>query len=112
MRNLGPVAAFVAIGSMWVRAQWHYRASFTILAIGSFVLTGLDFVGIAILFHTARDLGGFSLREVAFLYGGSGLGIALADFLAWGGGVGALGVGAGQIRVGAVVALTHGRVRR
>ncbi len=34
------------------------------------------------------------------------------DFLAWGGGVGALGVGAGRIRVGAVVALTHGRVRR
>ena len=34
------------------------------------------------------------------------------DFLAWGGGVGARGVGAGRIRVGAVVALTHGRVRR
>lgn len=58
-----------------------YPASFWMMAIGSFLMTGLDFAGIWILFHTVDDLGGFSLTEVAFLYGATGLGIAFADML-------------------------------
>ena len=48
------------------------------LVVGGFLITGLDFVGIWILFQNVDDLGGFTLHEVAFLYGGSGLGFAVA----------------------------------
>lgn len=77
-----PLAAargYVLIARMWVRASMAYRASFWMIAAGSFFLTGLDFVGIWIMFQTVDEMGGFSLREVAFLYGATGLGIAFAD---------------------------------
>ncbi|MSZ76561.1 MAG: transporter [Actinobacteria bacterium] len=56
-----------------------YRASWWMLTIGGFLITGIDFVGIWILFHNVDALGGFTLQEVAFLYGGSGVAMALAD---------------------------------
>ncbi len=43
------------------------------------MIGGLDFVGIWILFHSIDAMGGFSLTEVGFLYGATGLGLALAD---------------------------------
>jgi ABC-2 type transport system permease protein len=49
------------------------------LMTGSFLITGIDFIGVLILFANVDDLGGFDLHEVAFLYGSSGLGIAVAD---------------------------------
>ena len=67
------------IAAMWVRASMAYRASFWMIAVGSFFLTGLDFVGIWIMFQTVDRMGGFSLAEVGFLYGATGLGIAIAD---------------------------------
>lgn len=72
---------FARIARLWARASLAYPASFWMLAVSSFLTTGLDFVGIAILFHNVDALGGFGLREVAFLYGATGLGIAAADFL-------------------------------
>ena len=33
------------------------------------------------MFHTIDDLGGFTLTEIALLYGASGLGIGVADLL-------------------------------
>jgi ABC-2 type transport system permease protein len=41
----------------------------------------LDFVGLALMFHSVPVLGGFGLREVALLYGASGIGIGVADLL-------------------------------
>jgi len=70
---------YVIVAGAWVRATMAYRASFWMIAVASFFLTGLDFVGIWIMFRTVDEMGDFSLREVAFLYGASGLGIALAD---------------------------------
>lgn len=69
------------IAAMWVRASMAYRASFWMIAVGSFFLTGLDFLGIWIMFQTVDEMGGFSLSEVAFLYGATGLGIAIADMV-------------------------------
>ncbi|GEP38334.1 transporter [Nocardioides psychrotolerans] len=71
--------AYYRIGSLWVRASMAYPASFWMMAVGSFLMTGLDFVGIWILFGNVDDLGGFSLTEIGFLYGATGLGIAFAD---------------------------------
>lgn len=73
------VTGYRDIAAMWVRASMAYRASFTMMAISNFVVGGLDFVGIWILFHTIDTLGGFGLAEIAFLYGASGLGLAFAD---------------------------------
>ncbi len=46
-----------------------YRASFWMMAISGFVIGGLDFVGIWIMFSAVDSLGGFDLVEIAFLYG-------------------------------------------
>jgi ABC-2 type transport system permease protein len=67
------------IAIMWTRASMAYRASFWMMAISSFVIGGLDFVGIWIMFSAVDSLGGFGLAEIAFLYGATGLGLAIAD---------------------------------
>ncbi len=58
-----------------------YRTSFTIMTVAQFVVCGLDFVAIVIMFGSIDALGGFSLAEVAFLYGGAGLCLGMADLL-------------------------------
>ncbi|PVG84048.1 transporter [Nocardioides gansuensis] len=51
------------------------------LVVGSMLINGLDFVGLWIMFANIDHLGGFGLREVALLYGASGIGIGIADTL-------------------------------
>jgi ABC-2 type transport system permease protein len=72
---------YLDIAWLWVRAAWAYPASFLMLAVGNGLITGLDFVGLWIMFSHLDDLGGFSLGEVAFLYGASSLGLGIADTL-------------------------------
>jgi len=66
---------------MWVRSSLAYPLSFWILAASSALITSLDFVGLALMFHSVPTLGGFGLREIALLYGASGIGIGVADLL-------------------------------
>ena len=75
------LARYGQITRMWVRASRAYPLSFWMLMSGSFLLTGIDFVGVWILFANVDELGGLGFHEVAFLYGSSGLGIAVADLL-------------------------------
>jgi ABC-2 type transport system permease protein len=75
----GPVRSYVDIATLWVRAAWAYPTSFLMLVLGSLLITGLDFVGIWVMFASIDTLGGFGLREVALLYGATGVGIGLAD---------------------------------
>lgn len=72
---------YLDIAWLWVRAAWAYPASFIMLAIGNGLITGLDFVGLWIMFSHLDDLAGFSLPEVAFLYGAGSLGLGIADTL-------------------------------
>jgi ABC-2 type transport system permease protein len=72
-------AGYRDIAVMWVRASMAYPASFWMMAASAFVIGGLDFVGIWIMFSTVDSLGGFGLAEIAFLYGATGLGLAVAD---------------------------------
>jgi ABC-2 type transport system permease protein len=69
------------IATMWVRASMAYPVSFWMLTICGGLITGLDFVGIWIMFSTVDRLGGFGLEEIAFLYGATGLGIGIADLV-------------------------------
>ncbi|MFJ9471867.1 ABC transporter permease [Streptomyces caniferus] len=66
---------------MWVRSALAYRASFLMMAFGNFAANALDFVAIMLMFSRIDALGGFSLPEVAFLYGTSGVSLGLADLL-------------------------------
>ncbi|MCW2879873.1 MAG: hypothetical protein JWQ95_3973 [Sphaerisporangium sp.] len=65
----------------WIRAAAQYPLSMAMLTIGSFVVTGLDIAVILIIFSHTGSLGGFTLPEVMFLYGTSGVSFAVADML-------------------------------
>ena len=71
--------AYRMIAAMWIRSTMAYRASFAMTLCGNFVLTGLDFAAILLMFSQVDRLGGYSLPEVAFLYGLGGTAFGLAD---------------------------------
>ncbi|WP_426244489.1 ABC transporter permease [Nocardioides sp. LHG3406-4] len=70
---------YLWIALMWIRAARAYPASFWTMTVASALITALDFVGIAIMFATIDTLGDFGLREIALLYGASGVALGLAD---------------------------------
>lgn len=62
-----------------IRSDLQYRASLALFTVGTLVITGLDFVAIAVLFVQVPTLAGWSLAEVSFLYGTAGVSFGLAD---------------------------------
>ncbi len=73
--------AYLLLARMWIRVSMSYRGSFVLLTVGQFLISGLDFVAVLIMFTNVDALGGFSLEEIAFLYGGSVLCLGFADLL-------------------------------
>jgi ABC-2 type transport system permease protein len=73
--------AYRLIVGMWVRSTMAYRVSFVFTALGNFAVTGLDFLTILLMFSHITVLGGFTLPEVAFLYGSSTTAFGLADLI-------------------------------
>ncbi|WP_437023214.1 ABC transporter permease [Streptomyces sp. enrichment culture] len=71
--------AYRLVAGMWIRSTMAYRASFVMTAAVSFVVTGLDFAAILLMFSRVDALGGWSLPEIAFLYGLSAVAFGLAD---------------------------------
>ncbi|MFG2514283.1 MULTISPECIES: ABC transporter permease [Streptomyces] len=66
---------------MWVRSGMTYRTSFVFTVFGNLLMTGLDFVGILLMFTQVDSLGGWSLPEIAMLYGLSVTSFGIADML-------------------------------
>ena len=64
-----------------IRAQLQYRVSFVLDLIATFLISFLDFLAVLILFHNVPRLAGWSVHEVAFLYGISSIAFALAELL-------------------------------
>jgi ABC-2 type transport system permease protein len=62
-----------------VRAQLQYRRSFLLQIAGSFLLTFGDFLAIWVIFTHLPRLDGWSLGEVALLYGMSATSFSLTD---------------------------------
>ena len=62
-----------------VRSQTQYRLSFALSLVGTFLFTFLDFVAVLVIFHHLPQFGGWSLGEVAFLYGSSYMTFKAAD---------------------------------
>ncbi|MFD7434166.1 ABC transporter permease [Streptomyces sp. NPDC059861] len=83
VRQAGRVAdglrAYGLIVAMWIKSTMAYRASFVMTTVGNFVATGLDFVAILLMFSRVDELGGWTLPEIAFLYGLTGVAFGLAD---------------------------------
>jgi ABC-2 type transport system permease protein len=57
----------------------QYRASFIADFIGNLLITALDFAMVAILLTRFRAIGGWTLAEVAFLYGSASVSLSLAE---------------------------------
>lgn len=75
------VRAYGLIVAMWLRSTMAYRASFAMTAFGNFAATGFDFVAILLMFAHVDELGGYTLPEIALLYGASGTAFGLADLV-------------------------------
>jgi ABC-2 type transport system permease protein len=64
-----------------LRSQLQYRVSFTLDLAGTFVISFIDFLAVLVIFHNIPRLGGWSVHEVAFLYGASSISFATCDLL-------------------------------
>jgi ABC-2 type transport system permease protein len=69
---------FRLIGAQ-VRSEMQYRASFIAEFVGNLLVTGLDFAMLVILLNRFTAIGGWTLPEVAFLYGASAVSFSLAE---------------------------------
>ncbi|ATL28047.1 putative integral membrane transport protein [Streptomyces formicae] len=67
------------ISGMWIRSLMAYRVSFAMTALGNFAVTAFDFAAILLMFSQVDRLGGYSLAEIALLYGASGTAFGLSD---------------------------------
>ena len=52
----GHLRTYGQIAWLWIRAAWQYPTSFVLLAVGNGLITGLDFVGLWIMFAHLDDL--------------------------------------------------------
>jgi ABC-2 type transport system permease protein len=82
---------------MWIRSTLAYPVSFGLMAAGNALITALDFVAVLIMFSHIRAFGGFSLAEMALLYGTASMALGLADLL-----IGSVERIGGRIRSGEV----------
>lgn len=62
-----------------VRGQMQYRAAFLLQTVGHFLITGIEVVGLWALFDRFHGLAGWTLPEVALLYGMVNIAFALVD---------------------------------
>jgi ABC-2 type transport system permease protein len=75
------VAVYFRLVGARVRSQLQYRTSFALDVVGVFLVSFLDFAAILIIFQNISALGGWSVEEVALLYGISGLAFAITDMV-------------------------------
>ncbi|MGP4109873.1 ABC transporter permease [Streptomyces sp. 4N509B] len=73
--------AYVLIVGMWVRSTMTYRTSFALAAVSNALTSALDFAAVLIMFSQVDSLGGFTVGEVALLYGTASTSLGLADLL-------------------------------
>lgn len=65
-----------------IRSEMQYKVSFILRTLGSFAATFIDFAAIAVLFSRIPSLSGWSLPEVALLYGLASTCFAIAELFA------------------------------
>ncbi|MER6910631.1 ABC transporter permease [Streptomyces sp. NPDC000594] len=75
------IRAYGLIAAMWIRSTMTYRLSFVLMTFAAFAVTAFDFVAILLMFSHIDALGGYSLPEIAVLYGTVGTAFGLTDLL-------------------------------
>ncbi|HEY6038367.1 MAG TPA: ABC-2 family transporter protein, partial [Kofleriaceae bacterium] len=73
------LALYGRYAAISLRAQLVYRATFVMKTIGHLLVTGIEFFGIWALFSRFGTLGGWSLREVALIYGCADIAFAITN---------------------------------
>ncbi len=73
--------AYGMIAAMWIRSTMTYRTSFVLTTVANFAATAFDFVALLLMFSHVDALGGYSLGEIAFLYGAAGTAFGLSDLV-------------------------------
>jgi ABC-2 type transport system permease protein len=70
------------LASAYARSEMQYRVSFFLRMLGMFVVTIIDFAGIAVVLSRVPHLQGWTLYEVGLLYGMSAVCFSLAEMIA------------------------------
>jgi ABC-2 type transport system permease protein len=78
------VSLYLVLIRAQIGAQAQYRASFALQVGGHFVATFTDFIVVLLLFQRFPSIAGWTLGEVAFLYGLGGLAFGISDLLCGG----------------------------
>lgn len=94
------LAAYASISRLWIRSSLEYPVSFWTMTVAGLFSTGIDFVGIWVMFSHLSTYGGFGLREMGFLYATGQLTLGFADLAV--GNVERIGM---QIRLGRLDAM-------
>ena len=77
-----PLALYVRLIGAQLRGQMQYKVSFLLSLIGSFLACVVEFGVVIVLFSRISSLAGWSLAEIALLYGLSGTSFAVAEMFA------------------------------
>src|SRR5690349_7413899 len=64
-----------------IRAQMQYKLSFWLELLGFALVTGMEFVTIAILLARFNSIAGWTIDEVALLYGLTTIALSLAEMV-------------------------------
>jgi ABC-2 type transport system permease protein len=75
------LALYVRYIAIAIRAQLQYRAAFVLKLVGYLIATFVEFLGLWALFSRFGALAGWTLHDVALIYGAADVGFAIADGL-------------------------------
>ena len=81
---LADLTLYAVLARAQISAQLQYRGSFAVQAVGQFLATFADFIMLLLLFQQFPNIAGWSLGEVALLYGLGGLAFGISDLLCGG----------------------------
>jgi len=73
------MAAYRRLVGARMRADFQYRTSFVLFLVSQTLVSGLDLAVILVLFSRVQHLAGWSVAEVALLYGFAAFGFGIAD---------------------------------
>jgi ABC-2 type transport system permease protein len=79
MRILNDLYVYARFLEVSIKGQMQYRMSFVMLSLGHLAGTGIEFIGILVLFDRFGSLRGWDLAEVAFMYGLVNIAFSISD---------------------------------
>jgi ABC-2 type transport system permease protein len=79
---LEPFSLYRRLIGAQLRGQMQYKVSFVLSLLGSFLANIIEFGAVLVVFTRIPNLAGWSLAEIALLYGLSGTSFAVAELIA------------------------------